>query len=126
MAVASLYFWNPITSLKYVKGCIYGESGNDVIYGGSTIDKLYGGAGSDQLYGSTGDDLLDGGTGRDRLEGDSGRDTFVITLGDTRADYQPEEDYLRLGFPFNLPNPWLVEFVAGITSNPNAGIRIEV
>ena len=105
---------------------IYGESGNDVIYGGSTIDKLYGGAGSDQLYGSTGDDLLDGGTGRDRLEGDSGRDTFVITLGDTRADYQPEEDYLRLGFPFNLPNPWLVEFVAGITNDPNEGIRIEI
>ena len=105
---------------------IYGESGNDVIYGGSANDKLYGGAGSDTLYGGAGDDLLDGGTGTDRLEGDSGRDTFVITLGDTRADYQPEEDYLRLGFPFNLPNPWLVEFVAGITSNPNEGIRIEV
>ncbi|WP_341348910.1 RHS repeat-associated core domain-containing protein [Syntrophorhabdus aromaticivorans] len=105
---------------------IYGESGNDVIYGGSANDKLYGGAGSDALYGGAGDDLLDGGTGRDRLEGDSGRDTFVITLGDTRADYQPEEDYLRLGFPFDLPNTWLVEFVAGIISDPNEGIRIEV
>lgn len=112
--------------MKYVKGCIYGESGNDVIYGGSANDKLYGGAGSDALYGGAGDDLLDGGTGRDRLEGDSGRDTFVITLGDTRADYQPEEDYLRLGFPFDLPNTWLVEFVAGIISDPNEGIRIEV
>lgn len=67
-----------------------------------------------------------GGTVIGKMEEYSGRDTFVVTLGDTKTDYQPEEDYLQLGLPFDLPNPWLVEFVAGITSNPNAGISIEV
>jgi RHS repeat-associated protein len=105
---------------------VYGEGGNDVIYGGSGNDSLYGGSGNDYLYGGTGDDLLNGGTGRDILEGDAGRDTFVVTLGDTKVDYQQGADYLQNGFLLDTPNTALLNLLVRLTSNPNLAIRIEV
>ncbi len=80
-----------------------GGSGNDTLIGGSGTDTLEGGDGDDTLEGGSENDILRGGSGADTLEGGTRADTFEFFgvdleegVIDTIADFNPEEDVLRI------------------------------